>query len=644
MATSSEAHDDSELGQILIWLDDTAGDEKELKTIFLSLFEQVRVYKDAEKCLSFVQAVQSPLPCLSVLVSGRYGQMLVPEHFQPANQVKDIYVFCIDVNRHNQWAKNCSKVRCVQTDVQKIFEQMQTDLQKDKRPTDAQLDQEPLVDEPQEPERYSGDTTLYDQLALRLLLNSSDTDGAEDFVAYCGAHNDNNVQQPELRFKPQGPITDWYDPDLEFLRITCNDFGRLWTLRWFIRLFHAQLVKESESPAAQVENVTVYSGRWLTAGDFDAMKTHIGETVVITEFLLAHTNRDVAAIAFQTKSSESMQHRVLFQIYVDTRLTGTVPYAEIRRDEMLFWFGARYRLMKIEYVEEVDPQKESFWVIGLNLCSTLDAKPAVEGLFEYYLTSLGELNNNYLALGRILMYKGHYHQSKEWLRQTDDYEDLAEIALRQCRYEEATQLLERLPEDSDNANLLRAYLCILTSTENISKGRLILTKIAAEATDRILRARVNIALGFINLIVSQKTTEALEQFTVASDTLVKRLPAIHPHVVNSFIALGYTHFVNKDIEEAQKYFEMALTRQKQALTGRHPDFARTHSGLAHCYSVQERTMKQAMREFERALDVLFLSFHREQKYHAEILATIQDMKTLEKGKKLGARSSLLDFI
>ena len=644
MATSVEAHEDSELGQILVWLDDTAGDEKELKTIFLTLFEQVRVFKDAEKCLSFVQAVQSPLPCLSVLVSGKYGQMLVPEHFQPATQVKDIYVFCFDANKHNQWAQNCSKVRCVQTDIQKIFEQMQNDLQKGKKPTDVQLDQEPLVDEPHEPERYSGDTTLYDQLALRLLLNSADTDGAEDFVAYCGAHNDSNVEQPELRFKPQGPITDWYDPDLEFLRITSNDFGRLWTLRWFIRLFHAQLVKEYERPAAQDENVTVYSGRWLTAGDFDAMKKHIGETVVITEFLLAHTDKDVAAIAFQTKNNESMQHRVLFQINVNRSLAGTVPYAEIRRDEMLFWFGARCRLMKIEYVEEEDPQKESFWVIGLNLCSTLDANPSVEGLFEYYLTSLGELNNTYLGLGRILMYKGHYHQSKEWLRQTEDYEDLAEIALRQCRYEEASQLLERLPEDSDNANLLRAYLCILTSTENIAKGRLILTKLAAEATDRIIRARVNIALGFINLNVSQKSAEALEQFTVASDILVKRLPALHPHVVKSFIALGYAHFVNKEIGEAQKYFEMALTRQKQALTGRHPDFPRTHSGLAHCYSAQERTMKQAMREFERALDVLFPSFHREQKYHAEILATIQDMKTLEKGKKLRVRSSLLDYI
>ena len=655
MATSAEIRDDSEREQILVWLDDTAGDETELKTIFLTLFAQVRPFKTAEKCLSFVRAVESPLPCLSILVSGKYGQMLVEEHFQPANQVKDIYVFCFDMNRHNQWAQNCSKVRCVNSEIQKILEQMQRDLLMDKPPQNPRSDHEPHAGEQgrgegaqelieQEPERYSSDTALYDQLALRLLLNGENTDGAEDFVTYCRAHNDNQVEQPESRFKPQRPITDWYQPDLEFLRLHCNDFEKLWTLRWFIRLFHEQIVKEFEGATVRDGNFTVYSGRWLTAADFDGMKVRIGQTMVMTELLLAHTNEREASTTFETKSNESMAHRVLFQINVNRTLAGTVPYADIGHDEVLFWFGARYRLMKIEYIDEQDPQGEPFWLIGLNLCSTLDSAPSVQNLFAYYQKNLMELNDNYHALGRILMYKGDYHQSEEWLRQTEHHEDLAELALRQCHYERATQLLERLPEDSDNSNLLRAYACILASNPNIAKGRVILTRLSTEATDRILRARVSIALGFINLTISQNSVEALEKFTVASEVLAKYLPDIHPHLIKALIGIAYTHFAHNDINEARKYFEMALTRQKQALTSRHPDFARTHSGLAHCHSAQERTMKQAMREFEHALDVLFVTFHRDEKYHAEILATIHDMKTLEKGRKLQARNTLLDYV
>jgi tetratricopeptide (TPR) repeat protein len=666
MAASVRTHESipnpaqsSNNGLILAWLDDSAEEDPTVKDFLSTLYDNVFTFTDHEACLELVQSMEIKTPCLSILISGKYGQMLVRDRLQPLNQVKDIYVFCFDTVKHGRWAQTCDKVRCVFSDINKILQCMQYDIQNtiEQQMVDDEEPQEQDESEHQEQqrERYTDDNNLFDQLALNILLQSPD-DGAEDFANYCKTHDANNnpnhhdvveevqveAQEQKQYFKPEQTIKEWYQPDLFFTVINSNDLTKLWTLRWFIRLFYRQLTNEHEAFIKDKTKFTVNHGAWLSGDELDGMKHRIGQIIIITELLMTYANQQSAIES--TQNNENNKHRVIFEINVDTTIRNTVPYTEIQKDQVLFWFGARYRLIKIEYIEQQDEQKNAYWLIGFNLCPTLDLKPPRQILYQYYLKELTELNNIHHAFGRILMYKGFYSQAETWLQIDNHYQELAELAIRQSHYEQAKQYLEHLTEECDNANLLRAYLNILTSNDNIPKARLILMTIFSEATDKLVRARANIALGFICLIMTQQIDQALEHFTLGSEVLRKLLPDIHPIVAKSFIAIGYAHYSQRNLIDAKKSFEKAFAIQKQSLTYNHPDFAKTRNGLAHCLSTDKQTVKHASSELEYAYNILLDTFPHEYQRHPEILATKNDMEKLKKGKELRSRSTLLDYI
>jgi tetratricopeptide (TPR) repeat protein len=636
----------------LVWLDDAAEEDPTVKGVLSSLFDNVFIFTDPEACLELVRSIEIKAPCLSVLISGKYGQMLVREHLQPLDQVKDIYVFCYDTVKHGRWAQTCDKVRCVFADINKIVQCMQYDIQNtiEQGQPDDEQEQQPAEPKQEQRERFTDDHNLFDQLALNLLLQSPD-DGAEDFNNYCRTQKENDNPTPadmneedqaavqEQYVKPEQPIEEWYRPDLFFTHINSNDLTKLWTLRWFIRSFHRQLTTAQEKFIQEKAKFTVHYGTRLSADELDGMKHRIGQIIITTELLMTFTNRQTALDALQP--DENHKHKVIFEINIDPTIHGTVSYAEIKKDEILLWFGARYRVIKIEYIEQPDDQETAYWLIGLNLSPTLDLKPSIQTLYEYYFKELTALNNLHHAFGRIFMYKGFYSQADKWLQIDNHYPELAELAIRQSRYEQAQEYLAHLSEDSDDANLLRAYLNILTSHDNISKARLLLIKVISEATDKLIRARANITLGFINLILTQQVDQAFEHFTLGNEVLRKLLPDIHPIIAKSFIGIGYTYYIQRNIIEARKSFEKAFTIQKQSLVYNHPDFARTRNGRAHCLSTEKQTIKQALNECEYALNILLDTFP---KGHPEILTTIHDIERLKKGKELRPRNTLLDYI
>jgi tetratricopeptide (TPR) repeat protein len=300
--------------------------------------------------------------------------------------------------------------------------------------------------------------------------------------------------------------------------------------------------------------------------------------------------------------------------------------------------------MKIELIKSKDNTDESYWLIGLTLSSTLIENQSIETLYNYYSKKLTDLNDCYYAFGRILMYKGLYYQAEKWLQSTNHSEELAEIAIRENQLERANQYLEKTSEDSDDANLLRAYVNLLTSSDNVAKGRTILMKICSEATDKLVRARANIALGFINLIVAQQIDQAFDYFQLGNETLSKNLPDIHPDIAKSLIGMGYAYFAQQKNNEAENIFQKAFQIQKQSLTSNHPDLAKTRNGLAHCFSIEKRTHKQALKELEYALNILLQTFPQESKTHPEILLTKNDTDKIRKKRELRVRNTLLDYI
>ena len=145
MATSTTANQDlgskplKEQHLFLIWLDDGAGQDPQLQKILLTLFEKVYPFTKSNECLEFTESIEIEAPCVSLLVSGKYGQMFVKDRFQPLQQIKDIYVYCFDVTKHNQWAQQCDKVRCVYSDFGKILQCMEHDVKKTRKQNHRQM-------------------------------------------------------------------------------------------------------------------------------------------------------------------------------------------------------------------------------------------------------------------------------------------------------------------------------------------------------------------------------------------------------------------------------------------------------------------------------------------------------------------------
>ncbi|CAF3623402.1 unnamed protein product [Adineta steineri] len=629
--------------QVLVWLDDSAEEDPGVKEVLTSLFDNVFTFTNPETCLELVESIETETPCLSILVSGKYGQMLVRDRLQPLYQVKNIYVFCFDTVKHGRWAQLCDKVRCVFSEINKIFQCMQYDIQNTVEQHQQQQQQQPDKQESQERERFTDDNNIFEYLAFNMIIQSPD-DGIEDFNNYCQTDREMKEPDPEhvavenhIKVQEQS-IQEWYRSDLFFTNIYSNDLTQLWTLRWFIRHFYRQLINEQDKSIKDKTKFTTNHGTWLSTDELDAMKHRIGEIIIVTELLMTYTNRRTALDHIQ--NAKHNKHKVLFEINIDRTLHGIIPFGEINNEEILLWFGARYRLIKIEYIEQPDP----YWLIGLNLCSTLNLQTSIQNLYEYYFKELRELNNIHYAFGRILMYKGFYIQAEKWLQIDYHYHELAELAIRQCHYEHAKEYLEHLSDDCPNANLLRAYLDILTSNDNCSKARIILLRIFSEATDKLVRARANKAFGFIHLILTKQLDQAYEHFTLGNEVLRKLLPDIHPDIAKSYIGIGYTLYMQGNIVDAKKYFQMAFDIQKQSLIFNHPDFAKSRNGLAHCLSTDKHTVKQALNEFEYALNILLDTFQYNQQHHPEIIATMNDIEKLRKGKELHSRNTLLDYI
>ncbi|CAF0770729.1 unnamed protein product [Adineta steineri] len=629
--------------QVLVWLDDSAEEDPGVKEVLTSLFDNVFTFTNPETCLELVESIETETPCLSILVSGKYGQMLVHDRLQPLYQVKNIYVFCFDTVKHGRWAQLCDKVRCVFSEINKIFQCMQYDIQNTVEQHQQQQQQQSDKQESQQRERFTDDNNIFEYLAFNLIIQSPD-DGIEDFNNYCQTHREMKEPDPEhvavenhIKVQKQS-IQEWYRSDLFFTNIYSNDLTQLWTLRWFIRHFYRQLINEQDKSIKDKTKFTTNHGTWLSTDELDAMKHRIGEIIIVIELLMTYTNRQTALDHIQNVKHN--KHKVLFEINIDRTLHGIIPYGEINNEEILLWFGARYRLIKIEYIDQPDP----YWLIGLNLCSTLNLQTSTQNLYEYYFKELTELNNIHYAFGRILMYKGLYIQAEKWLQIDYHYQELAELAIRQCHYEHAKEYLEHLSDDCPNANLLRAYLDILTSNDNYSKARIILLRIFSEATDKLVRARANKAFGFIHLILTKQLDQAYEHFTLGNEVLRKLLPDIHPDIAKSYIGIGYTLYMQGNIVDAKKYFQMAFDIQKQSLIFNHPDFAKSRNGLAHCLSTDKHTVKQALNEFEYALNILLDTFQYNQQHHPEIIATMNDIEKLRKGKELHSRNTLLDYI
>jgi hypothetical protein len=95
----------------LLWLDaavNTSEENREAQQRLRSTINHVTTFEDPNLCQQHIRSVYLQ-DRLVLIVSGRLGQEVVPRIHQ-VRQLSAIYVYCMDKQRNEKWAKNFTKV------------------------------------------------------------------------------------------------------------------------------------------------------------------------------------------------------------------------------------------------------------------------------------------------------------------------------------------------------------------------------------------------------------------------------------------------------------------------------------------------------------------------------------------------------
>jgi hypothetical protein len=95
----------------LLWLDaqvNTTEDNRQTQQKLRQIINHLKTFDDQEQCHQYILSL-SPQDRLVLIISGRCGRQLVPQIHQ-LRQLSSVYVYCMDKQANEQWAKDFTKV------------------------------------------------------------------------------------------------------------------------------------------------------------------------------------------------------------------------------------------------------------------------------------------------------------------------------------------------------------------------------------------------------------------------------------------------------------------------------------------------------------------------------------------------------
>jgi hypothetical protein len=96
----------------LIWLDASVNESQEniqAQQQLRTSINHLITFEDDQPCLQYIRCVPKD-DRIILIVSGKLGRIIVPKIVQ-YRQIASIYVYCMNKEANEQWAKSFSKVR-----------------------------------------------------------------------------------------------------------------------------------------------------------------------------------------------------------------------------------------------------------------------------------------------------------------------------------------------------------------------------------------------------------------------------------------------------------------------------------------------------------------------------------------------------
>lgn len=435
---------------LVIWLDGSIGEERDedcRNTIseLQRVVKTIKTFTDSDQCIEFIETVKNEKAYM--ITSGSLGQRIVPR-IHDMSQIDSIFIFCGDEKKHEQWAKEWSKVKGVHTEITPICDALKELVrQSEENAVISNDDSSKNLDQLDSSFMY---TKIFKEILLSIEFEEKHI---KNFIDYCreqfadNAREIENIKKFEQDYRNQSPIW-WYTYEC-FLYPMLNrslrlmDVDSIIKMGFFVRDLHhqiAQLHSEQFNGQHSVESFMVYHAQSFSREDFHQMSKKKGGLISFNGFLSTTKDRQVA-LNFTVKNPDLVG--VLFVMIIDPAIS-TIPFASIENEEILFSMHTVFRICDIQ------PLDENHRLFQVNLKLTDDEDKDLRALTDRIREEISPGSNGWHALSSLLIKLDQYEKAQQMLEQTNDEREKADIyhqlglaKTNQGEYEEAIELYQK---------------------------------------------------------------------------------------------------------------------------------------------------------------------------------------------------------
>ncbi|UJR20846.1 hypothetical protein I4U23_023956 [Adineta vaga] len=588
-----QAHHEKGQTFLLIWLDsyiDKSRDHQNTLVQFKHVISNVTPFIDLNQCIRFIEHHKdSKILCIC---SGALGEQLT-QQIHDMSQIDSIFIFCSNKTRHEQWAKNWSKIEGVYTDPVAICRALQKvvvrSAEKDIPDDENNLDKSMIQLDP---------SYMYTQVLKEILLTIKfDNQHIKYFIDRCrehyaaDSHELENIERFEQEYRDHSPVW-WYTCDC-FLHRTLNqaiqtvDMGAIIDMGFFIVDLHRELVNlhaQQYSKSHSSRTFQVYRGEGMPRKNFEELIKNSGGLLSFNKFLSTSKDQQTALKNAHYAAGRSDFIGVLFVMKIDSARS-KVPFASVAKngyytdsDEILFSMHTVFR------IQDIKPMGHGNRIFEVTMALTEDTDEALQACGDSLREEISKNSNPWYRVAQLLVKKDESKKAKQIYRRllqmtTDDtekvsiYKQLGLINVDQNEYEKA----------------LECY------REAVSIGE------KFQPPEYLQMACLNDAIGDVYTKMNEYP-KALSFFDKALVIKQKKLPADHSDIVSSYEKMGSVFLKMEDYEKALIFYEKALTIREKSSALPKSHLPTAYINIAMIYEGMKKYEK-ALLYFEQALKI-----------------------------------------
>ncbi|CAF1129348.1 unnamed protein product [Adineta ricciae] len=631
----------SSQGLRLFWLDNDFNNKHSQNSLreLQQIVDIIETYTDVDKCIMAINSLSNERLCL--ISCGSLGETTVPViHNRP--QVDTIYIFCQNRTRHEQWARNWSKVKGVYTDFDLICKSLKQTRQ-DQGQDLVSISFVGANDVSTQNLNGLDKSYMYTQILKEIFLTINfEQRHFREFLNHCRAHSRGTLEDEEIikqisqNYQQRNAIYLYTQETFLYSMInrdlrTMNVDAMIKTAV-FIRDLHNQIARLHSQEYGRhrpLELLKLYRSQSLSNEDFDKLSKSNGGLLSFNQFLSTSKKKEVSLELIRKKEQTTDSVQILFVMTIDPSKSST-PFANIssqsnfqKEEEILFSMHAIFRIEKIEPTDSCDLLKKVY------LTLTNENDQQLQQLTEC-LRNETEGSTGWYRLGKLMLKLGQYTKAESLyqilLNENPNEHERAHIHCQlglskyhQGKYSEAISLFEKSLDlsrhtSSDERNVAECYngMGLVHCKQADYSRALRYYKRALEKRKNILSINHSDISELYNNIayVYQQLGEhdaAIDSYNKAFDIYQKNLPPNHPDFAAYYNNVGLICLKDLDYSTALGYLQKALEIYRNTLPENHPSLATLYNNMGMIY-VEMNNLDLARSYYEKALEILQKSF------------------------------------